>query len=97
MNLATAGALAGMGSSFAAVWSLYLYLRSEARKRVEQDTRERAELAGKSFADGVTSRNDEVRQLKYERDDARRERDIALSEIRDLKTENRALRDNGRR
>lgn len=95
MNIATLGAVAGIASSFAAVWTLYMYLRGEARKRVEQDVRERAELAGKSFADGARSRDDEVRQLKYERDDARRERDILLNEVRDLKAENRDLR-NGR-
>lgn len=96
MNIATVGALAGIASSFVAVWTFYLYLRGQARQRVEQDDRERDELADKKFTDGVRSRDDEVRQLVYERDDARRERDNALTDVRELNAENRRIRNNGR-
>lgn len=93
MTVGAVGAIAGIGASFAAVVGLFIMLRDRVRARVADDTRERAAIQGHAFSEGQRSRDDEVRQLKFERDDARRERDDAKQESRDLRGENRALRD----
>lgn len=96
---AVAGVLLAIATLIFAVYTAARRQSAEARKtesaRDEKERRERAEIAHKAYVDGAGSRNDEVRQLKFERDDARLQRDDLKTEVRDLKTEMRDLRKGG--
>lgn len=58
-------------------------VRATARTQAEAEQKEKLRIRGEAFADGAASRDDEVRLIKSEREQARYERNEAIGE-RDL-------------
>lgn len=76
MNGLPVGTIVAVSASLFTVIGVAWQVWTGIRARAIQEIRERAEREGKAFADGARSRDDEVRQLTFERDEARRERDL---------------------
>lgn len=70
------GVLATLVSAAVAVVTLALWMRAQGKKQAAADAAERDEIRANAFTAGRDSRNDEVRLLTSQRDDARRDRDL---------------------
>lgn len=67
---------------------------TSARQRAADAARDRATFGDQQFEAGARSRDDEVRQLRSERDDARAERREALADAREWRAQ--ALKRDGK-
>lgn len=70
-------------------------IRSDARDLSDAQSREKQDTYNRGVIDGQRSRDDEVRQLKFERDDARHDRDRYETDMREWRTRYNDLRDKG--
>jgi hypothetical protein len=78
-----------------AVVTLILSVRKNTRTQAREDARQRAEDLGREFTRGAQSRDDEIRQLRFERDDARRDLADTKFELREARLEIERLRRGG--
>jgi hypothetical protein len=88
-TLATLEGVAVIGGVPLGIAGLMWQMLTRYRDKAEQERRELAERDGRKFSEGVRSRDDELRQLKYERDEARRDNEAKDREIANAKAEAR--------
>jgi hypothetical protein len=81
--------------AFVATATFVYLIWTGTKRRAKEDKLEREALAGAKYAEGSASRNDEVRQLTFERDDARRERNEAQRRADEYERRWNDLRDRG--
>jgi hypothetical protein len=81
--------LATVVGTLVAVVSLIIAIRSQAQKAAADEAQAKQDTYNRGVVDGKTSRDDEMRQLTFERDDAKA--DFARAERRAEEYERRYL------
>lgn len=86
-------AVAAILSTLGLMWAAVRSFRRSQREQAQRIAADKQDTYNRGVIDGQHARDDEVRQLMFERDDARSDRDLARRDAEDWKNRYLDLQD----